>query len=288
VTEDQTTTLLHDRLHRLADDLAPQLDVVDQVRRARAGHSRTRRGRLLFLAVATAAAAVAVPLSIAASNASGPDGGVAGPGGSQSTAVPTPTISAEDAARRMAELAAARAEARARTREAAQEKLATDVAALKATFAARATPLSLTAPTGKWSCPSDKGGAMSAALGIGLDYGVRTLPGDQGCAWRSGVELANLADSFTLGIGFDVRLTERDLRDGFLFTDGCEQTDLPGSAPAAVLEVCLDEEDDSLMLYVPDSSGTGVWTFASVVGRNQPVNPATAMAAVVDVADRTW
>jgi hypothetical protein len=288
VTDNQTTTLLSDRLHRLADDLAPQLDIVDQVRKARAGHSRKRRSRLVFLAVAaaTATAAVAVPLTIGASNAAGPDGGVAGPGSPSSTAVPTPAISAEDAARRLAELAAARAEAQGRTQEAAQEKLAADMKAVTDALEARATPLSLTAPTDRWSCPGDKGGAMGAALGVGLDYAVSTPPEEWGCAWRSGQGSGNVADFFTLSIGF-AGWTEPDVRDGFLDED-CERRDMPSSTPTAVLQVCHGEGMDQWMLYVPDSSDAGVWMLAAEVGEHQPVDAPTALAAVVDVADRTW
>ncbi len=57
---DHQTTLLSDRLHRLADHMTPQLDVVDQVRNARAQHRRKRRGRIALLAVATATTAVVV------------------------------------------------------------------------------------------------------------------------------------------------------------------------------------------------------------------------------------
>jgi hypothetical protein len=119
VTDHETTTLLRDRLHRLADDMTPAVDVVGQVRAARTRNRRQRRSRMVFLALATAtaAAAVAVPLSIGATNSSAPDGGVAGPGSPSSTVVPTPIISDEDAARRLTELA----EARARAQEAAQQ-----------------------------------------------------------------------------------------------------------------------------------------------------------------------
>jgi hypothetical protein len=63
---DHQTTLLGERLHRLADDMTPQLDVVAQVRTARAGHRRRRRIRWGALAVATAAAAAIVGTTTAA------------------------------------------------------------------------------------------------------------------------------------------------------------------------------------------------------------------------------
>ena len=57
---DNATSVLTSRLHALADDLTPPLDVVGQVRAARTRHSRQRRGRIALLAVATATAAVVV------------------------------------------------------------------------------------------------------------------------------------------------------------------------------------------------------------------------------------
>jgi hypothetical protein len=86
VTEHETT-LLADRLHRLADDMTPVVDVVGQVRAAREGHRRQRRGRITLIAVgaATLAVLVAVPVTVGALS-SAPSGGVAGP-------VPTSTES---------------------------------------------------------------------------------------------------------------------------------------------------------------------------------------------------
>jgi hypothetical protein len=57
---DRDTTLLSARLHRLADDVTPPLDVVAQVREARDRNRRRRHGRLALAAVATATAALAV------------------------------------------------------------------------------------------------------------------------------------------------------------------------------------------------------------------------------------
>jgi hypothetical protein len=57
VTE-QDTTVLAERLHRLADEQAPRIDVVGQVRTARERSRRRRRSRIAILAVATATTAV--------------------------------------------------------------------------------------------------------------------------------------------------------------------------------------------------------------------------------------
>ena len=55
---DRDTTVLTSRLHRLADDMTPPLDVIGQVRAARARHQKQRRGRIALIAAATATAAV--------------------------------------------------------------------------------------------------------------------------------------------------------------------------------------------------------------------------------------
>jgi hypothetical protein len=106
---DHETTVLTSRLHQLADELAPPLDVVGQVRDARARHRRRRRTRIVLLAAATAttAALIGVPLTIG-SLTSAPSGGVAGP-------APTSATEADpgEADRRAAEDAAARARAAA-------------------------------------------------------------------------------------------------------------------------------------------------------------------------------
>jgi hypothetical protein len=60
------TSVLSSRLHRLADDMAAPVDVVGQVRAARARHQKQRRGRIAILAVATATAAVVVGSAAAA------------------------------------------------------------------------------------------------------------------------------------------------------------------------------------------------------------------------------
>ena len=110
---DNDTTVLTSRLHQLADELTPPLDVDGQVHGARAGHRRRRRTRVVLLAAATATTVVliGVPLTIE-SLTSAPSGGVAGPApaGAGSTA-----SNSRDADRRAAEEAATRA------RDAAQQ-----------------------------------------------------------------------------------------------------------------------------------------------------------------------
>lgn len=91
---DHDTTALSTRLHQLAGDLAPQVDVVGQVRAARTRHLRQRRGRITLLAVATATAALVVGTTTAVTALSAPrDGDGAGPGAptSATTSPSTPT-----------------------------------------------------------------------------------------------------------------------------------------------------------------------------------------------------
>jgi hypothetical protein len=77
---DHDTSVLSSRLHQLADELTPPLDVAGQVRDARAGHQRRRRMRIALLATVTATVVVlvGVPMTIG-SLTSAPSGGVAGP-----------------------------------------------------------------------------------------------------------------------------------------------------------------------------------------------------------------
>jgi hypothetical protein len=91
VTE-QDTTVLARRLHRLADEQAPQIDVVGQVRTAREGSRRNRRARIAVLAVATATTAVVIgTATVTGLLAADGDGEVATPTSSSPTA---PTTSA--------------------------------------------------------------------------------------------------------------------------------------------------------------------------------------------------
>jgi hypothetical protein len=123
---DLETSLLSSRLDRLADDLAPQVDVVDQVRLTRSRHRRARNGRIAVLAtVAATALAVGLPTAISVlSSASATHGQVAGPG-ITAPATPTETTMAADQtapdqsaaeARALAALAAARARVEASSR----------------------------------------------------------------------------------------------------------------------------------------------------------------------------
>lgn len=88
---DHETSVLSSRLHRLADDLTPPLDVVGQVREARERRSRQRRGRMALVAVATATAAVVLGAATAVDLLSTRAGvEVAVPGGTTTTAPTDP------------------------------------------------------------------------------------------------------------------------------------------------------------------------------------------------------
>jgi hypothetical protein len=109
---DHETTVLSYRLQSLADHMTPQLDVVGQVRAARASHRRKRRTRIAALAVATATTAVvAGTVTTTGLLTSGP-GEVAGPG--VPSAPVTDDAGVRDRAQRAEEAQAAqRAEAQA-------------------------------------------------------------------------------------------------------------------------------------------------------------------------------
>jgi hypothetical protein len=85
------TSVLGSRLHQLADDLTPPLDVSALVREARLRNRTQRRARITLIAVATATAGVVVGTAAAVDVLSAsPDGQAADPGGTTST----PTTSA--------------------------------------------------------------------------------------------------------------------------------------------------------------------------------------------------
>jgi hypothetical protein len=104
---DQTTSVLTSRLHQLADELTPPLDVVGEVRAARSRRRRQRRVRIALVAAATvtAGALIGVPLTID-SLTSAPSGQVAGPVPTSSS---SPTSAQEEADRRAVEEALRRA-----------------------------------------------------------------------------------------------------------------------------------------------------------------------------------
>jgi hypothetical protein len=120
---DHQTTVLTARLHQLADDLTPPLDVVEQVRAARARHRRTRRTRIGFLALATATAALVIGTATSIHVLASPEHQVAGPGVTTTEAPAPPTSDREQLD----------AEARA----AAAERAARDASVLPAGWEAR-------------------------------------------------------------------------------------------------------------------------------------------------------
>ena len=163
---DLENTLGH-RLHRLADDLAPDADPLDQVSAARSRYRRQRRTRagLTALAAAIAAIVIGVPAALGALSSAPDRGGVAGPGS---------TAAGDDAA---AESLAA---------EAAQR--AADGAELAAAAAGLDRPLVLPAPAAPARCP-DAAAELSDALGLPLKHwqGER-LADDAPCEWGVGAQ----------------------------------------------------------------------------------------------------
>jgi hypothetical protein len=94
------TAFLSTRLHDLADELTPRLEVTAQVRGARSRYRRQRRGRLAVIGtVAATLAVVGVPTAIGAlSSAQAPHGQTARPGVSTPTTSSVPSDSARAAA----------------------------------------------------------------------------------------------------------------------------------------------------------------------------------------------
>ena len=98
-----------------------------------------------------------------------------------------------------------------------------------------------------------------------------------------------LADHLDVGLGFLAGLAERDVSEGIPVEEGCRRSFVPVSTVTVVLDVCRFQGSSSRwVLYVPDAERTGYWGFVAVVGENRHVDGPTALAAVVEFADRAW
>jgi hypothetical protein len=102
---DLDTSFLTHRLHSLADELAPDIDVTTQVRGARSRHRRQRRGRLAVIGtVAATVVVVGLPTAIGAlTSTQSPHGQTARPG----ISTPSTSSAASDQSRAEERLKAA-------------------------------------------------------------------------------------------------------------------------------------------------------------------------------------
>jgi hypothetical protein len=274
---------LGSRLHRLADDLAPDADPFDQAGAARSRYRRQRRTRagMTALAAATAAIVIGVPAALGAI-ASAPDpGGVAGPAGATRTAPSTATgttTAEQDAARQAAEVA----------------QQAADGAELAAAAAAAGLgrPLVLPAPTASARCP-DAAAELSRALGLPLQHWQgEHLAGEAPCEWGVGAQAATpIVDRFTVGARFLPGTSSAQLSVAARTTGpgACSTAGAPAVAPAAVVRRCLADEEVQWSLEVPDPAGTGLWEFRATVGVDvTTVSGPAGLAALADLPPASW
>jgi len=257
------------RLHRLAEDLAPDTDPLEQVAGARSRYRRQRRTRvgLTALAAATAAVVIGVPATIGSTSSAPDRGDVAGPRPSAATDAPG---------------AAADARQDAAAAEGARQDAAEAEAARQATVVSEALGrlperLALSAPADP-ACP-DLTAELSAALGQQLEASGPDLAG--GCGWGGpgfGLSLSHLP-----GVGEEEMVLEANAAQA---TDGCHVQAMPTSAHLAALVVCDDEARTSSTLYLPDADGTGVWSLRALVVFGP--DGATALLALAEAADARW
>jgi hypothetical protein len=271
---DLDTSFLTTRLHGLADELAPAVDVTTQVRQARSRHRRRQRGRLAVIAtVAATVAVVGVPTAIGTlSSAQAPHGQVAHPGigtpaGPPATSAPSDRSTAEEGVR----LAAAAAE-------------------MHEVTSRLTTPLSLTAPADLSGCPD--GAGLGRVAGVHFAYREGSLPGGrQGCRWATDGGAGSPAeDRYAVGIGFLRGTTPAQMRAATTKSDsGCRTVDVPSVATGAVLQRCDTGSGTDWWLDVPDTEGAGVWVLStSIPATWQGVGAGEGLAAAARLASATW
>jgi hypothetical protein len=247
------------RLHSLADDLTPGIDVVGQVGDARARYRRRQRTRtgLALASVAIAAAAVGVPSAIGALSSS-PDPG-------RDAARPVPTTSA------------ARSSADGEPSAVPLRSLADD---LRVALQARATPLSLEAPAAADSCPVRAPTVNSSFGATPAEHSSGAAAGD--CLWRTPDGDLQVALGFMAGGTIDQIHTDVDTEHGLA---GCLPTALPGSLTFTALALCDEDGGTGWHLRIMDTGGSGFWLLSVTVGDQRPEGPVATVAAVLDAVD---
>ena len=292
------------QLHRLADELTPAVDPLEQVDGARSRYRRQRRTRagLATLVAATAAIAIGVPAALGTVSADPADVAGPRPGTTSTTAGTSPAVGGAEAraeaAARLADVAAARAElAAAQAAAATAEGTAAEEAATEAALSAQLVEVAahlgalpgLAAPAGDpLTCPS--GAELAEVLGGPPVPDEAADPG-VACRWRSGTEDAGASVSIGVIAG-----TLELYAGGDGITTGCRATMLDTGTGTA-LQHCVDGDRVSWNLFLPDDAAPdadGISTARTwqltVTGRSgQPqLDPVTALPALADLAGATW
>ncbi|WP_299955126.1 hypothetical protein [uncultured Modestobacter sp.] len=281
------------QLHRLAEELAPDADPLDQVAGARTRHRRQRRTRAGVTALAVVIAAIVVGVPTTLDRLSADPGDVAGP---RPTMTPTTgersqtqaeadaqAALEDDAAARAAQAAAeeARAAAAGASREEAEQ--AAQLARTEVIVTAltdRDPPLELRAGTDR-SCPD------AGPIGAAPDPGpVTDLAG--GCRWSG--------QSLTFGLRLAEGQTEDEMVaevDREVAIDGCTVRAMPSTVDVTPLILCPPDADQAAgttwTLRVPDSAGAGYWVLSAAEGSGAAVDAGGGgLLTLVDLAAARW
>jgi hypothetical protein len=258
-------TVLHTRLHSLAEDLTGAASPASYADSARARFRRRRRTRtgLVLASAAVVAAVVSVP--VIGARSSSPDPG-------RDAARPAPTTSAapsasEDAAQQRAEKAATAARL---------HYLSED---LRTALAGRATPLSLGGPPPD-GC-SERVPTVNSAFGATLaEHSSGAAPGD--CVWSTPDGDLQIALGFMAGGTVDQIHTDIDAETA---RAGCLPTALPGSVSFTAVALCEEDGATGWHFRIMDRTGSGFWSLSVTVGDRRPDDPAATVAAVLDAVD---
>ena len=275
------------QLHRLADDLTPDADPLDQVTGARSRFRRRRRTRVGLAALAAATAAIVVGGPLAVGSVSSAPGDVAGPVPGTSTTTPTPgedsrVVTQAEAEARLAEIRAARAAAAATDAATAGDaataaEAAAAAQALAAAQAAAATQEAAAAEAARQQVTTEAGAAarlaevaaqldappiLSAPVGAPLvcpsgtelagALGGRPVLEQGGAAAATGCTWRNGTDGSgaSASIGLDAGTLEL-YAGGDGVTSGCRVVEVAADVP---LQRCVDAGEVTWNLYVRDAA----------------------------------
>ena len=265
-------TVLHSRLHSLAEDLTgagtagshPSY-AASYADSARARFRRRRRTRAGLAVAAAAVVAGVVSVAVSGALSSSPDPG-------RDAAHPAPATSAPPSGTQSSQRSAEQAATAARLHLLAED--------LRNALQARATPLSLGGPPVGDGCP-ERAPTVNSALGLlPAEHSSGAAQGD--CVWRTPDGDLQVALGFMAGGTVDQIHTDVDAETA---RAGCLPTALPGSISFTALALCEEDGGTGWHLRVMDRTGSGFWSMSVTVGDQRPQDPAATVAAVLDAAD---
>jgi hypothetical protein len=264
-------TVLHTRLHSLAEDLTGTTTAFSHAAYADSARARFRRRRrtrtgLAVAAAAVVAAVVGVPVIGDPSSSPDPGRGAAHP--APTTSAPPSDTGSEDISQQRAE----RAATAARLQSLADE--------LRAALQSRATPLSLEGPATAGSCP-ERAPTVNSDFGAALaEHSSGAAAGD--CVWRTPDGDLQVALGFMAGGTIDQIHSDVDAETA---RAGCLTTALPASVTFAAVALCPEDGATGWHFRIMDTTGTGFWVLSVTVGDERPQDPAATVVAVLEAAD---